>query len=306
MDLPINRNPATIMHIDMNASFARAEQQAWPLLRGKPVGVAAYTGPGGCVVSPSYEAKQAGIKTAVNVREARMLAPDIAIIPPDPNLYREVHKRFCRIYRDYSPDVTPKSIDEAVIDFTGTPILKVRTMEENSPNRLELMKWGLVPVWASDEKIGYKMINARAETVHEKNSFKKSFEKRRCLVPITGYYEWKKVGSGKQPYYFRLREEEYFALAGLTAEWHNKEGKELQTYTIITTAPNPLAAEVHDRMPVILHRKDEAVWLDPEAPLAHLQSLLIPYEAKSMESYPVSEQVGNPRNNTAALISPVH
>jgi len=130
MDLPINKNPPTIMHIDMNASFARAEQQARPLLRGKAVGVAAYTSPGGCVVSPSVEAKQRGVKTAVNVREARMLAPDIIIIPPDPNLYREVHKRFCKIYRDYSPDVTPKSIDEAVIDFAGTPILKVKSMEE--------------------------------------------------------------------------------------------------------------------------------------------------------------------------------
>ena len=93
MDLPINQNPPTIMHIDMNASFARAEQQAHPLLRNIPVGVAAYTGPGGCVVSPSVEAKALGIKTAVNVREARMLAPHIIIVPPDPSLYREVHKR---------------------------------------------------------------------------------------------------------------------------------------------------------------------------------------------------------------------
>lgn len=130
MDLPINPNPPTVMHIDMNASFARAEQQARPLLRGKPVGVAAYTGPGGCVVSPSYEAKEAGVKTAATVRDARMLAPGIRILPPDPGLYREVHRRFCRIYRDYSPDVTPKSIDEAVIDFAGTPILKRKTMEE--------------------------------------------------------------------------------------------------------------------------------------------------------------------------------
>lgn len=130
MDLPINKNPPTIMHIDMNASFARAEQQARPLLRGIPVGVAAYTGPGGCVVSPSVEAKAKGIKTATNVRGARMLDPNIVILPPDPNLYREVHKRFCKIYRDYSPDVNPKSIDEAVIDFSGTPILKRMSLEE--------------------------------------------------------------------------------------------------------------------------------------------------------------------------------
>lgn len=129
MDLPLNRNEPTILHIDMNASFARAEQQARPLLRGVPVGVAAYTGPGGCVVSPSYELKAKGGKTAMSVREAQALCPDVQILPPDPNLYREVHKRFCRIYKDYSPDVVPKSIDEAVINLAHTPVLKHKTME---------------------------------------------------------------------------------------------------------------------------------------------------------------------------------
>ena len=146
MDLPINRNPPTLMHLDMNASFARAEQQARPLLRGKPVGVAAYTGPGGCIVSPSVEAKRAGVKTGMAVREARLLDPNIVILPPDPPLYREVHRRFCALYRDYSPDVVPLSIDEAVIDFTGTPVLKRRTLEEigreiKSRMREELGAW---------------------------------------------------------------------------------------------------------------------------------------------------------------------
>lgn len=124
-----NHNPPTVMHIDMNASFAMAEQQAKPLLRGKPVGVAAYTGPSGCLLSPSYEAKRGGVKTACTVRDARLLVPDLTVLPPDPPKYREVHKRFVRIFRDYSPDVTPKSIDEAVLDLTGTPALKKRGME---------------------------------------------------------------------------------------------------------------------------------------------------------------------------------
>lgn len=130
LDLPLNHNAPTVLHVDMNACFARAEQQARPLLRNKAVGVAAYTTPGGCVVSPSVEAKRAGVKTAMTVRDSRLLAPDITILPSDPEKYREVHRRFCAIFREYSPDVAPKSIDEAVIDFAGTAVLKARSMEQ--------------------------------------------------------------------------------------------------------------------------------------------------------------------------------
>lgn len=124
MDLPLNSAEPTVMHIDLNSCFAMVEQQANPLLRGRPVGVAAYTGPSGCVISPSYEAKRRGVKVGMRVMDARMICPDIFIIAPDPPKYRAVHLLFSRIFRDYSPNVIPKSIDEAVIDFAHTPALR--------------------------------------------------------------------------------------------------------------------------------------------------------------------------------------
>ncbi len=120
MSLALNHNPPTIMHVDLNSCFATIEQQANPLLRGKPMVVAAYDSPNGCVVAPSIEAKRYGIKTGMTVRDARLLYPGVIVRMPDPSKYRWVHLKFRKIFRDYSPDVTPKSIDEAVIDLTDT------------------------------------------------------------------------------------------------------------------------------------------------------------------------------------------
>lgn len=124
MELLINHNDPTIMHIDLNSCFATIEQQANPLLRGKPIAVAAYATPSGCVVAPSIEAKQCGIRVGMKVRDARLLCKDVVILTPDPPKYRDVHLKLRDLFRDYSPDVSPKSIDEAIIDFTGTPALK--------------------------------------------------------------------------------------------------------------------------------------------------------------------------------------
>jgi DNA polymerase IV len=120
MPLALNHNPPTIMHVDLNSCFATIEQQANPLLRGKPIVVAAYNSPNGCVVAPSIEAKRYGIKTGMTVRDARLLYPPVVVRTPDPPKYRAVHLMFRKIFRDYSPDATPKSIDEAVIDLTDT------------------------------------------------------------------------------------------------------------------------------------------------------------------------------------------
>src|SRR6266446_7696586 len=120
MDLAINHNAPLIMHVDLNSCFATCEQQASPLLRGKPIVVAAYNSPNGCVVAPSIEAKQFGIKTGMTVRDAKVLCPSVIVKTPDPPKYRAIHLQFKKIFQDYSPDVTPKSIDEAVIDFTDT------------------------------------------------------------------------------------------------------------------------------------------------------------------------------------------
>jgi DNA polymerase-4 len=124
MELPLNHNEPTVMHIDLNSCFAIAEQQANPFLRGKPVVVAAYASANGCVLSPSYEAKRLGIRVGMQVRDAKLLCKEVFVLTPDPPKYRDIHTKFCKIFRDYSPCVTPKSIDEAVLDFAGTPALR--------------------------------------------------------------------------------------------------------------------------------------------------------------------------------------
>lgn len=123
MDLPLNQNIPSVMHIDLNSCFATAEQQANPLLRGKPVVVAAYTTDSGCILSPSIEAKKYGIKTGMRVRDAKVLCNSMIVLASDPPKYRDIHLKFCRIFKDYSSSVTPKSIDEAIIDFSSTPSL---------------------------------------------------------------------------------------------------------------------------------------------------------------------------------------
>src|ERR687894_2240184 len=130
MPLPINRNQPLIMHVDLNSCFATIEQQANPLLRGKPIVVAAYNSPNGCVVAPSIEAKRYGIKTGMTVRDAKLLYPAVIVRTPDPAKYRAVHLQFRNIFKDYSPDVSPKSIDEAVIDFKDTSALYNRTLPD--------------------------------------------------------------------------------------------------------------------------------------------------------------------------------
>jgi len=118
MNLPLNHNNPQIMHIDLNSCFATAEQQAYPSLRGKPIGIAAYTAPSGCVLAPSIEAKRYGVKTGMTVRDARLLCPDIIIRDPDPRLVRDIHVKFRSVLQNYSPLIVPKSIDELVVDFS--------------------------------------------------------------------------------------------------------------------------------------------------------------------------------------------
>jgi putative SOS response-associated peptidase YedK len=175
----------------------------------------------------------------------------------------------------------------------------------NGSNHIELMRWGLVPSWAKDPKIGYRMINARAETVAEKPAFRRSLASRRCLVPATGFFEWQKHGASKTPYYIRLKDESLFAFAGLYDVWVDDEGRPLKSYTIITTAPNTLLAPVHDRMPVILPREAEAIWLNTSMrdPVA-LQRLLAPYDAERMELYPVSTRVNSTAHEGQDLLLP--
>jgi putative SOS response-associated peptidase YedK len=177
-------------------------------------------------------------------------------------------------------------------------------------NELELMQWGLVPSWSREPKLPYSTINARAETITSKPTFRKPLATQRCLVPATGYFEWVQgAQQGKQPYRIRLRDEEMegadsiFAFAGLYDIWHGPGGQELRTYTIVTTEANEALRAIHSRMPVILPRDAEAYWLDPNnTDTAALVSLLRPYPEALTTAYPVSTLVNKPTNDRPELI----
>lgn len=208
-------------------------------------------------------------------------------------------------------DVDDAEQDELLEDlkanYNVAPGQKLPVITRNSPNRLELMRWGLIPVWAKDEKIGYRMINARAETVFEKPSWKRPALKQRCLVPANGFYEWKTIDEGKQPFFIRLLDVELFSFAGLYDQWTHKEtGEVIRSYAIITTDANRDMQGIHDRMPVILKPDDEDRWLEPSNDTPEsIADLLRPFEDGKLEYYEVSTDVNSPRNNDEHLIYPI-
>lgn len=188
-------------------------------------------------------------------------------------------------------------------NFNVAPTQMVATIKDETPNEISFQKWGLIPFWAKEKSIGTRMINARGETVQKKASFRNAFKKRRCLIPATGYYEWKKVGKEKFPYYLGF-DNKPFLMAGLWEKWTDKEtGEIIESNTIITTEPNEFTAEVHDRMPVILNQDDAQAWINPQSTKDELQELLIPYPSDGMTAWQVSKEVNSPRNNFPELIN---
>jgi putative SOS response-associated peptidase YedK len=177
--------------------------------------------------------------------------------------------------------------------------------EPGAGRRASFFRWGLVPFWAKDPSIGNRMINARAETVAEKPAYRNAFARRRCLVPVDGFYEWRKQGSGKVPMHIRLASDRPFALAGMWEEWKPKGGVPLRSCTILTTSCNPFMAPIHDRMPVILPRDARARWLDPASSPADLRDLLVPYSETDLHAYEVSTLVNSPANDVAECLEPV-
>ena len=178
-----------------------------------------------------------------------------------------------------------------------------------SPNQISRMFWGLIPHWAKDKSFAYKTINARAETVATLATYKEPFRHKRCIVPATGFYEPDKINFLKPPFpwhYFQLKDQKVFGIAGLYDVWKDREtGKELHTYTIITTEPNAVVGEFHGRMPAILQKEDEDTWLNPDiSEPAQLLPLLKSYPAEKMETWPVGEEARNSRNDYAELIKP--
>jgi putative SOS response-associated peptidase YedK len=176
-------------------------------------------------------------------------------------------------------------------------------VEEDDKRKLEMFRWGLIPSWAKDPAIGNKMINARAETVSEKPSFRSAFKKRRCLILADGFYEWQKTDSGKQPFYIHMEDGSPFAFAGLWEDWKN--GEEIRSCAIITTDANDLMSEIHHRMPVILPPENYGAWLDPDFDEKEpLTALLKPYPSDEMEAYAVSRRVNKPSNNEPSVVEP--
>ena len=163
-----------------------------------------------------------------------------------------------------------------------------------SGNKLSAVRWGLIPHWAKDEKISYKLINARSETIQEKPSFRDAFKSRRCLIPATGFYEWKHEGRMKQPYYIKMKNGSLFAMAGIWESWQSPQGKTIESCSIITTEPNGIVAKIHDRMPVIIPNQSYGLWLSSTG--NSLQEFLRPHSSFKMTAYPVSGMVNNAKN----------
>jgi putative SOS response-associated peptidase YedK len=201
---------------------------------------------------------------------------------------------------DIREDWTPR--------FNIAPTQPVAVVPNRGDNRLDFFRWGLIPSWAKDPAIGNRLINARAETLAEKASFRNAFRRRRCLVLADGFYEWKtEAGSKrKQPMYISLKTGQPFGFAGLWEIWTSPDGSEVLSCTIITTEPNALVREIHNRMPVILERDAYSVWLDPaEKQPQDLQDLLMPYPPGEMMAIPVSTLVNSPSNDSPSCILPL-
>ena len=210
-------------------------------------------------------------------------------ITQDLNELEKLVRFICKISEfKQRPNISPRQ---------NCPVL----VRENNGTMLKEMRWGLIPPWSDDERIGDKMINARSETLTEKTSFKKPFQKQRCLIPATGYFEWQKTGQGKIPFRFGMGDDGFFCIAGLWERWirpqrlgelaledDSNAGQFVESFTIITCEPNVMAAKVHDRMPVILGPEHYSWWLESKFEPEFLKTLLRPFPAERMRCEQVS------------------
>jgi putative SOS response-associated peptidase YedK len=213
--------------------------------------------------------------------------------------------------------VDPADLEEAFPDYSFPPQYAPRynvaptqpilAVPNDGSGKADFFAWGLIPSWAKDPTIGSRMINARAETLAEKPSFRAAYKYHRCLIFADGFFEWQVQPDGKSkvPHFIRLKDGSPFAFAGLWEHWQSPEGSEVRSATIITTEPNRLMASIHNRMPVILPPDAYAQWLDP-APrtAAELQALLVPYPAEAMTAYPISTLVNKPENDRPEVVLP--
>jgi len=192
--------------------------------------------------------------------------------------------------------------------YNIAPTQPVAVITNSAASKVDFFLWGLIPSWAKDAEIGSRLINARAETLAEKPSFRTAFKRRRCLILADGFYEWQEIpGSrGKQPMFIHIEGRKPFAFAGLWELWHAPDASPVYTCTIITTQPNALMEPIHNRMPVILPASAYETWLNPdERHPSQLNQLLVPYPAELMSAYPVSRQVNSPQNDSPGCIHPL-
>lgn len=204
---------------------------------------------------------------------------------------------FDYLYDQFDIDETDESI--ILPRYNVAPGQKViSVINDGVENRVGEIKWGLVPKFAKDENIGYKMINARSETLHEKASFKNAYQSKRCIILADGYYEW----HDKLPYRIRKQDQSVFGMAGLWEQHVRKDGTKLYTCTIITTNANDKLSGIHNRMPVILDKEQMDVWLDPKNGIDDVKNLLNPYSSEKVEFYPVSLDVNKVSNDYASII----
>jgi putative SOS response-associated peptidase YedK len=189
--------------------------------------------------------------------------------------------------------------------YNAAPTQSLPVLLNDGTRRIRLLRWGLIPHWAEDPAIGNRLINARAETLTQRPSFREAFYRRRCLVLADGFYEWQRAPHGRIPYWIGLKDREPFAFAGLWDRWEGPDGQVIESFTIITTAANERVAPIHDRMPVILLPEHEDIWLDESAGPAAWRAALRPYPADRMIAYPVSPRVNTPTPTTPPLSSPI-
>ena len=215
------------------------------------------------------------------------------------------------LFADYEQILERFDVDVAFDEENYSPNFNVAPSQsvvsiinDGNSNRLGSLRWGLIPKWAENEKIGYKLIDARSETVESKPSFRHAFLKKRCIIVMDSFYEWVAGPDGKIPMRIKMKSDETFGAAGLWESWKNPNGDLIHSCTILTTEANTLVKDIHDRMPVILTRENEKEWLNPSLQDKEvLKSMLIPYDAALMEAYPVSSEVNSPKNNHIDLLN---
>lgn len=190
-------------------------------------------------------------------------------------------------------------------NIAPTQQVAVVRQDAGGQRHLSYLRWGLIPPWAKDASVGSPMINARAETVHEKPAFRHAFRSRRCLIPASGFFEWEKKEGRKQPLYIRMKDGGPMIFAGFWESWKSPDGGIVESCTILTTSANSLIRPIHDRMPVILGRSDWDTWLSRDATREQLTMLFQPYPSDLLHLYPVGTGVNNPRNDSPDLIDPL-